>query len=661
MATIIGDLLVRIGADTEALTKGLNAAKTRSTRFTKDVKKGGAELLKYSAAASAAAAGVAVLVSRSIEANREVANLAKLANTSVNTFSKMAFAAKSVGVENEKLADILKDTSDRVGDFLTTGGGPMADFFERIAPKVGVTAEQFRKLSGPQALQLYVDSLEKANVSQNEMTFFMEAIASDATALLPLLRNGGEAMAEQAAQAERLGVALSNVQSAQIEQAAIQMDRVQSVLSGFVDQFTARLSPVVVALGRQFLGLAEDAGGVGEAAATSFNVVVDAVATVANAFDALDRVLLQSETAVDTFALAFRIGLLEIAREIVEIPTAAVNEMIMAINNIPGVNVETLGMSDLGRQVQGQINAASAEIETLNAKLNEELSKPLAGDAFKRLVVEAQDAAEKSAAEMVKIREAMAGAGGQGGTNAKDEDANKQLQDKLQRIREGNMSELELLREKMAQENAIINEAKEKQLIGDKEWRELMLQNLSQFEDKQTAIEKKNSDERQRLAEMEQRAKLQAFSNMFGNLSTLMNSESRKQFEIGKAAALAGALVSGYSSMVKAYEGGLKVSGGNPAVGAAFAAAAGAATAVQINAIRSASFGGGGTPGGGTAGGGSVTGGINARGEPVQNQQTQGQTLTLQGINPDDLFSGRQLIDLINKAQKDGAILQVTD
>jgi len=61
----------------------------------------------------------------------------------------------------------------------------MADFFETVAPLVGVTADNFKDLSGPQALQLYVDSLEKANLSQSQMTFFMEAIASDATALLP--------------------------------------------------------------------------------------------------------------------------------------------------------------------------------------------------------------------------------------------------------------------------------------------------------------------------------------------------------------------------------------------------------------------------------------------------------------------------------------------
>ncbi|MND86657.1 Lambda phage tail tape-measure protein [compost metagenome] len=104
----------------------------------------------------------------------------------------MAAGAKFVGVEQDKLSDILKDVNDKVGDFLLNGGGELQDFFKTIAPKVGVTAEQFRNLSGPQALQLFASSLEKAGLSQAEMTQQMESLANDATLLLPLLRNNAE-------------------------------------------------------------------------------------------------------------------------------------------------------------------------------------------------------------------------------------------------------------------------------------------------------------------------------------------------------------------------------------------------------------------------------------------------------------------------------------
>ena len=92
-----------------------------------------------------------------------------------------------------------------MGDFLQTGAGPLQDFFENIGPKVGITADEFRDLSGSQVLGKYVDALDKAGLSQSEMTFYMEALASDATALLPLLRNDAKEMNALAEQAENLG------------------------------------------------------------------------------------------------------------------------------------------------------------------------------------------------------------------------------------------------------------------------------------------------------------------------------------------------------------------------------------------------------------------------------------------------------------------------
>ena len=95
---------------------------------------------------------------------RSGAGSAQVANATPEALQRWSAGARTVGIEQEKLADILKDVNDRVGDFLQTGGGPMADFFENIAPQVGVTAEQFARLSGPEALQLYITSLERAGV-----------------------------------------------------------------------------------------------------------------------------------------------------------------------------------------------------------------------------------------------------------------------------------------------------------------------------------------------------------------------------------------------------------------------------------------------------------------------------------------------------------------
>jgi len=137
---------------------------------------------------------------------KEIKNLSSLTGVSTDTFQAIAYGAKSVGVEQDGLATILEDVNEKFGEFISTGAGPLKDFFDVIAPKVGVTADNFRRLSGPEALQLYVKSLEDAGVNQDQMTFYMKALSDESTKLLPLLRNNGEGMKEMGKKAEEAGV-----------------------------------------------------------------------------------------------------------------------------------------------------------------------------------------------------------------------------------------------------------------------------------------------------------------------------------------------------------------------------------------------------------------------------------------------------------------------
>ena len=209
----VGSLTVKVGADVSGLQKGMDRATDSVEDFDKRAARMGRTFGKVAVGIAAAAVAIGVAVTRaSAQAGdlaREIESLSAISGTGVEEFQKLSEAARTVGIEQEKLADIFKDVNDKFGDFMATGAGPLADFFENIAPVVGVTAEQFARLSGPEALQLYVDSLEEANVSQQQMTFYMEALASDATALLPLLRDNGREMQALGRKAEETGRVLS--------------------------------------------------------------------------------------------------------------------------------------------------------------------------------------------------------------------------------------------------------------------------------------------------------------------------------------------------------------------------------------------------------------------------------------------------------------------
>ena len=198
-------------------------------------------------------------------AGEEIARLSQLANAGVEEFQEYAAGAKTVGIEQDKLADILKDVNDKVGEFLAVGGGPLKDFFEQVAPKVGVTADQFARLSGPQALQLYVSSLQKAGLSQQQMTFYMEALASDATGLLPLLRDNGQAMREYGDAARDAGAIMSAEAVSAAREFERRMSDLNASLTGFRNNVVAEVLPAVTRLITEFSEGTRIAGGFGNA------------------------------------------------------------------------------------------------------------------------------------------------------------------------------------------------------------------------------------------------------------------------------------------------------------------------------------------------------------------------------------------------------------
>lgn len=237
-----GSIVIDILARTASFETDTKRAEKRLKEFEKTAKAWGAAIGTAAVAAGAAFTAWTVKVA---ETGKELDRFATLTNTSAETFQKWAYGAKSVGIEQEKLSDILKDVQDRVGDFVTTGGGPMLDFFEQIAPKIGLTAEQFRNLSGPEALGLYVSSLEKAGLSQSEMIFYMEAMASDSSLLIPLLRDNASGMAAMGAEAERLGAVMSNETVAAAKELDSNLQRLTSMVGGLSTSIANQILPTL--------------------------------------------------------------------------------------------------------------------------------------------------------------------------------------------------------------------------------------------------------------------------------------------------------------------------------------------------------------------------------------------------------------------------------
>jgi lambda family phage tail tape measure protein len=395
LGTLTLDLIAKIGAFTGPLDKASQDAKKRTAEISKsfdNLAKG------VGAAVGSIPAVLAALVVHSASVAKEISNQAALAGLGTTEFQKYAAGAKSVGVEQDKLSDIFKDTNDKLGDFANTGGGALKDFFTNIAPKVGLTADSFKKLNSKDALALYVTSLEKANVSQQEMTFYMEAIASDSTALVPLLRNGGKAFDELGAAAEAAGVVMDEGTIAAAKQFGIEVQGLEQYLISAKTMLAAEFLPVLAQFSKDLNSSAKEAGGLKGIVGELGEKLVESTAFIVNAGDGVVRVFdVIANTLVGMFA------------------TAVGHTDNLAAQANTALSVLTFGdtskefkqnAADFANSAQLQFGVAAQAA----GKIHENLDRPLAGDQFKEYVANAK----KAAAELAKTNLAITPGTGSG-------------------------------------------------------------------------------------------------------------------------------------------------------------------------------------------------------------------------------------------------------
>jgi len=202
-------------------------------------------LLRGIAAAGVAGAGAAAaVVVTTANQVRDLENLAKMAKSTSQEMAAMGFATEGAGISVDQLADISKDVQDKLGDFIATGGGEFKDFFENVAPLVGLTAEQLQKLSGPEVLVAVKKAMDDANISAAEQVFYLEAIGNDASKLIPLLENNGEALRQAAERARELGLALDEPDKKNLLEAAAATSELTAAMSGLKTQTSAALAPI---------------------------------------------------------------------------------------------------------------------------------------------------------------------------------------------------------------------------------------------------------------------------------------------------------------------------------------------------------------------------------------------------------------------------------
>ena len=296
--------VTKVGEAAESQTPKLNQMKTGITKLAQEVKLGFAGMagtIVGTIGSSLTIGAIAALAVQTANTAAEIERLAYLSGTTTTEFQEWAVGARAMGIEMDKLSDIFKDTRDRVGDFISTGGGELADFFTEIATKTEggakgalELAKAMRELSGPQALQLYVDKLKEAGVSQNEMVYYMESVADEATSLIPLLENGGEGFQLWAEAARNAGAIMDDETLAAAQRLKVETELLQMQINGLKNQFMQALLPALNQIAGAFLATSEQGvqfNGVSESVANTLIWLSKVGMGVAATFDIIGKTI----------------------------------------------------------------------------------------------------------------------------------------------------------------------------------------------------------------------------------------------------------------------------------------------------------------------------------------------------------------------------------
>ncbi|EPJ8714843.1 hypothetical protein LLI22_000219 [Acinetobacter baumannii] len=309
------DLVAKVGSFVEGMSQAERKAKEASDNMKKSFKSfgdqiqdaiGGTQIgsaiegitgklgalrggvLVAGAALAGMAAGGTVLAAGALgqmaielaKADAQLNQLSRRAVTSAENFQIVAGAASAFGVEQEKLSDILADTSEKLGEYTSTKGGGAKDFFEMLANNTKMSAKEIdefaKKLSTMdtvEALGQITTKLDDMGATAAEKRFVLESLASDLGDLAPLFSNNAELIKEYGDQLREAGVVRTQESIDKSLLLNAQTQALGTQFQGFKNQLASQMTPVLSNLIQYFVDGAVKSG--------SFGTVLSGVGTIA--------------------------------------------------------------------------------------------------------------------------------------------------------------------------------------------------------------------------------------------------------------------------------------------------------------------------------------------------------------------------------------------
>ena len=151
--------------------RGIDSVKSRL--------RGLAKFAKATAAAGAAAAGAAAIGLRTRAADaKQIAATARSLGISTQEVQAFGFAAEKAGASADQMFDGIKDSSERIGEFLATGTGEAADVLNDLIDIGDVSKAQLSKWGPTQRILEFMRIADRAQ-TQAARTRILDALVGE--------------------------------------------------------------------------------------------------------------------------------------------------------------------------------------------------------------------------------------------------------------------------------------------------------------------------------------------------------------------------------------------------------------------------------------------------------------------------------------------------
>lgn len=582
MASTVGTLIINIEAGLAQLKKDVAEAKGIVQTNLEGMSKA-ADMAKLALGALAGAWAVQELkswVTASFEAIDANAKMADRLGITTESLSGMTLAAQLAGVSQETLATGMRGLQKNI--YLAAEGAKQQ---EQALKQLHLTTEQLFALRPDQQLSKVVDSLSKVENTTQRNAIAMQLFGSRASEMLNLVSEGSEGIRKATADAEAWGLALNRVDSAKVELAHDAVIRAEGALRGIANTIAVQLSPIIKGLADSFSDTAAKSHGFRDEVVTGFSTIVHYIGYVADAVHALHLGFLVIEDAFMGVSQDIVAGLAWIDRTFTDL-----------YNKLAASYIgKKLGLPIM--EYTASLQTAAVEGAKAVAQLDDEVVK-LASEPWPHEKIDAwvkdvqqktQQAAEKIAADRAKLLTPSAP------VSTRDYDKD------LENYQHALFKRTAALRESMRTQHQVEQDAYNQQRA---DLLAAMQQGLLDQDVGHKELETLEQDHQARMWGLKRayhQLDLESTDAFLGNITNLMQSHSKTQFEIGKAASIAQTIIKTYESAQSAYAAmaGIPIIG--PALGAAAAIAAVTFGLAQVSKIQSTSFGGG--AGGGSGGG----------------------------------------------------------